>query len=425
MDIKSVQQRLSDLGLLDPPADGVWGGVSSWALGIVMGGSVQPEAVTSPAVEAALTAALPLPLVPGSDLPGLMVRAAVMRGAWICRHPKCYNIIYAEGTNLDGTGNGDPPNQFVAIRTLIQVGSDGIPRFASILGGGVAKWMATTEPSKYWTENPMNPNGAARLVPGQQKAWMMGEYDGAPALKQAGELAVQRDKNMTYKRYGPIYRGTDFGIHHHKDYGYPQNDEGRSSAGCCVGWQLAGHLQFMELLATDARYKASNGYLFSSTILLHGDLTALAPAALAARSPDAISRRCTNIWMTVFAGHSQKDGGDDPEVNAYTGDQIDPTKIGFSVSFHFDQPRPWVRAFNQTNGKVCEGPLVDVGPGLTNDPWWIDPNGQPGAHNGAGLDGTPAAWRELGLDPQVGKVRIDFELIKAPASTMASWRPQS
>src|SRR5262249_18358941 len=153
MDIKSVQRRLSDLGLLDPPADGVWGGVSSWALGIVMGGSVQPEAITSPAVEAALNVATPLPLSPGNDLAGVIVRAALASGAGICRHAECFNIIYAEGTNLDGTGNGDPPNEFMAIRTLIQVGSDGVPRFASIPGGGIAKWTATTEPSKYWTEN--------------------------------------------------------------------------------------------------------------------------------------------------------------------------------------------------------------------------------------------------------------------------------
>jgi hypothetical protein len=427
MDIKSVQQTLSDLGLLDPPADGIWGGVSSWALGIVMGGTVQPEAVTSSAVEAALTAATPLPLTPGDDLAGLMVRGALARGAWICRHPKCYNIIYAEGTNLDGAGNGDPPNQFMAIRTLIQVGSDGVPRFASIPGGGVAKWIATTEPSKYWTENPMDPHGAARLILGQQKAWVMGEYDNAPALKQADELAVQRDPNMTYKRYGPIYRGTHFGIHHHKDYGYPRNDEGRSSAGCCVGWQVDGHLQFMKLLATDARYIASNGYKFSSTILLHADLPALAPGAPPAVAPDVVSLRRMNIWMTVLAGHSQKDG-DDTDYSAYTGNQIDPNMVGFSVSFYFDQPRPWVRAFNPTTGKVCEGPLVDVGPGLTHDPWWNDPNGLPGAHSGAGLDATPAAWRALGFDPQDGKARINFELIKPPSPpagrTAASWTPQ-
>jgi hypothetical protein len=423
MDIKSVQQRLSYLGLLDPPADGMWGGVSTWALGIVMGGSVQPEAVTSPAVEAALTAATPLPLTPGNDLPGLMVRAAQARGAWICRHPGCYNIVYAEGTNLDGTGNGDPPNQFMAIRTLIQIGSDGVPRFASIPGGGVANWIATTEPSKYWTENPMNPNGAARLIPGQQKAWVMGEYDNAPALKQAGELAVQRDKDKTYKRYGPIYRGTHFGIHHHKDYGYPRNNEGRSSAGCCVGWQVNGHLEFMNLLATDARYKASHGYMFSSTLLLHSDLVAPALVAAASASMDALSRRCMNISMTVLDGHSRKDD-DGIDHSAYTINQVDPNMIGFSVSFHFDQPRPWVRAFNPAGEKVCEGPLVDVGPGLTHDPWWNDPTGRPGARNGAGLDATPAAWRALGFDPNVGKVRVHFELIRPPSSA-ASWTPQS
>ena len=48
MDIKSVQQTLSDLGLLNPRQT-EYGAV---ALGIVTGGIVQPEAVTSPAVEA-------------------------------------------------------------------------------------------------------------------------------------------------------------------------------------------------------------------------------------------------------------------------------------------------------------------------------------------------------------------------------------
>jgi hypothetical protein len=139
---------------------------------------------------------------------------------------------------------------------------------------------------------------------------------------------------------------------------------------------------------------------------------------------DALSRRCMNIWMTVLEGHSQKDGGDDIEYSAYTGTLIDPNMVGFAVSFHFDQPRPWVRAFNPASGQMCEGPLVDVGPGLTHDPWWHDPNGQPGARNGAGLEATPAAWRALGFDPQVGKVRVNFELINPPADRTASWTPQ-
>jgi hypothetical protein len=93
-----------------------------------MGGPVQTEAVTSLAVEAKLGTAQPLPLNPGDDLPGAMVKAALARGAWICRHPKCFNLIYAEGTDLDGSDNGDPPNHFASIRTLIVIGDDGIPR---------------------------------------------------------------------------------------------------------------------------------------------------------------------------------------------------------------------------------------------------------------------------------------------------------
>jgi len=424
MDIKTVQQHLHGLGLLDD-ADGRWGPVSSWALSQVMGGPVQVEAVTSQAVEDKILAATQLPLNPGADLAGIMVSAAIARGAWICRHPKCFNIIYAEGTNPDGSDNGDPPNHFAAIRTMIQVGTDGIPRFASVPGGGIAKWIATTEPGRYWTENPMNPNGAARLTLGQQKAWVVGEYHNGPALLQASDVTVQRDPNATYKRYGRIYTGS-YGIHHHADYSYSRNDQGHSSAGCCVGWNQNSHFnEFIPLCKKDPRYVASHGYLFMSTILTNSDLVAQQPKGrmrlpqAAPPDPSARSPRHDHIWMTVFAGHSQRDGGDDPETSAYTGDPIDPTKVGFSVSYRFHEPRPWVRAWNGDH--TVDGPLVDVGPGLTHDPWFDDPNGRPGARNNAGLDATPEAWKQLGLDPRLGKVRVSFQLIQSP--TFEKWRP--
>jgi hypothetical protein len=430
MDIISIQKKLSELGLLDPPADGTWGPVSSWALGVVMGGPVQTEAITSQAVEDKLLAAQPLPLNPGTDLPSLMVKAAIARGAWICRHPKCSNLIYAEGTDLDGSDNGDPPNHFAAIRTLIVIGTDGIPRFAPAPGGGVAKWIATTEPSRWWTENPMSDLGAARLTLGQHLGkWAPGQYHNGPALMQVRDTTVQRDPNATYKRYGKIYTG-NFGIEHHADYGYPRNNQGRSSAGCCVALSSDGHFnQFVPLYLADVRYRASHGYLFSATILTHADLVAQQPAKKGTTSlaqvvpvpPDARSPRHDNIWMTVFAGLSKADGGYDPEDSAYTGARIDPKKVGFSVSYHFSEPRPWVRAWN--GSKTVDGPLVDVGPGLTHDPWFDDPHGQPGANNHAGLDATPAAWRALGLDPRDGKVRISMQLIKPPA--LAAWKPKA
>lgn len=413
-DIITVQKRLGELGYLDPPADGMWGGVSGLALGYAMGGPVQAEAVTSKAVEDALAALQPLPLNPGTDLTGQVIRAMQAKSYWIGRHPKYVNFACVEGTDIDGSANDDAPNQFKAIKLAIRMSDAGIPQC-------IGKWIVTTQPSRYWTENPMNPNGAARVCPGQWKSWVMGEYHGNPAWVQAGELAVQRDPNATYKRYGPIYRGSDFGIHNHQDYGYPRNDEGRSSAGCWVTWKESDHEQFIELSRGDARYRASNGYRFIGNLLLHSDLPLVAAAAPA--SPDAISRRCANIWMTVFAGANRSEGGYDPNDSAYTNKPIDPEVAGFSLPLHFEQPRPWVRAFYK--GRSFAAPLCDVGPGHTHDPYWLDPDGRPLTEedgNGAGLDATPAAWRGLGLDPQVGKIRVDWELFR-PKSQIDVWRP--
>jgi hypothetical protein len=84
-----------------------------------------------------------------------------------------------------------------------------------------------------------------------------------------------------------------------------------------------------------------------------------------------------------------------------------------SVFMASDQPQPAVFY----NGKTVEGPLVDVGPAGTNNPFWNEKDGTPptkGKGNGAGLDATPAAWDAIGIskgDPARGKVKVDFELI--------------
>jgi len=113
--------------------------------------------------------------------------------------------------------------------------------------------------------------------------------------------------------------------------------------------------------------------------------------------------------MTEFSGSVEY------QNSAYTRKKIDPAQIGFSLPFKFDQPLPWVRVFY--NGKTVEGPLVDVGPGGTNNPFWNEKDGNSptvGKGNGAGLDATPAAWDAIGIgkgDPARGKVKVDFELI--------------
>jgi hypothetical protein len=138
----------------------------------------------------------------------------------------------------------------------------------------------------------------------------------------------------------------------------------------------------------------------------HPSMTSTPPTA------DVLSARSLGIWMTEFSGNG------DHQNSAYTGEKIDPTQIGFSLPFKFDQPLPWVRVFY--NGKAVEGPLFDVGPGRTDNPFWNEKGGRPQieeSRNGAGIDATPAAWDAIGIgkgDPTRGKAKVDFELIRPP-----------
>jgi hypothetical protein len=260
--ITDVQKALTELGLLDPPADGHFGPVSRWALAEAIKPAgldpPQEEEPISQTIWNAVRQAQPLPLNPGSDFAGNVVRAMQRGGYWINRHPDCFNIVYVEGMDVDGTPNQDRPNHFDSVRALIRV-VDGVPKI-------VGAWEATTEPSKYWTEHPMNRLGAARIKFGQWKAWNNGQYHGFPALLQVSDITVYRDIRQEYKRYDPTYTG-NFGIHNHQGYNYPRNDEGRSSAGCLVGRLNDGHREFMQLVQTDKRFVASNGYRFMVTVM--------------------------------------------------------------------------------------------------------------------------------------------------------------
>jgi hypothetical protein len=127
-----------------------------------------------------------------------------------------------------------------------------------------------------------------------------------------------------------------------------------------------------------------------------------------------LSNRSFGVWMTEFSGSG------DYQNSAYTGEKIDPGKVGFSLPFKFDPPLPWVRVIY--NGKTVEGPLVDVGPHRTNDPFWnrkADSPPEQGKGNGSDLDATPAVWDALGIgkvDPTRGKVKVDFELVRPPSA---------
>src|SRR5262245_2110411 len=233
-----MQARLIAQGLIDPPADGILGPLSRWAMS-------EPP---------------PAPLMPGSDLPGRIVRAMLARGHFVARHRDLLNIVYVEGMDPDGTANDNAPNRFNDLRCLVRI-VDGVPQLAGC-------WEATTEPSRHWTLDPMNPKGAARIAFGQYKAWALGRHRDHEALVQVADVTVCRDANRDFRRDGDARDTGLFGINQHWGYDLPRNDLGNSSAGCLVGRSTAGHREFMRLLKTDKRFLLSGGgYRFIATIL--------------------------------------------------------------------------------------------------------------------------------------------------------------
>lgn len=256
-----IQERLTAMGLLDPPADGVVGAVTRWALRMA-GIKGELTAETANAILQELSTMAALPLNPRDDLAGRIVRAAKERDFWIARHKDCCNIIYIEGMDEDGTANANKPNEFNDLRIVIQMTAAGVPKITGM-------WQATTEPGRYWTLRPMNSKGAARIAFGQWKSWTVGIHNEShEALVQTAPLMVWRDQNKDFSREGDTSDTGLFGINQHWGYDSPKTDLGHSSAGCLVGRMKTGHREFMNLIKGDARFKAGGAaYRFMTTVM--------------------------------------------------------------------------------------------------------------------------------------------------------------
>jgi peptidoglycan hydrolase-like protein with peptidoglycan-binding domain len=264
---KEVQQRLTEIGLLDPPPDGAFGQVSRWALAAFCkaAGLGAAEPITA-RIWQRLSSPEAAGLFPlddsGSDFASRVIRAMRARGDFVVRHPDAVNIVYVEGCGPTGVENDDAPNKFNDCRLAIRIGTGGKPFLAG-------SWEATTEPGRYWTVNPMNAKGAARIAFGQYKAWSKGEHrKDHEALVQTGTITVHRDLNKDYKRTGDaLDPGDSFAVNQHWGYDRPKEDIGRASAGCLVGRTMEGHREFMEIVKNDPRFKANNGYRFMTSVL--------------------------------------------------------------------------------------------------------------------------------------------------------------
>jgi len=200
------------------------------------------------------------------DLAGKIIAAMRAKGYRVDRDEGHLNIVYVEGMNVDGTSNDNAPNQFNDLRAVI--------RFVSGKPVIAGAWEGTTEPSRRWTQDPMNPKGAARIAFGQYTAWQIGVHHDHEALVQVAPVTVHRDLDKDYRRDGDARDAGLFGINQHWGYDLPRNDLGNSSAGCLVGRTKSGHRAFMALVKTDKRYLADRNHRFTTTILPAGAVLA-------------------------------------------------------------------------------------------------------------------------------------------------------
>ena len=173
------------------------------------------------------------------------------------------NIIYIEGADKNGTINSDKSNHFNDLRLVFAFNH----RDDAVIEGA---WEGTTEPGYWYTDNPMNPDGAARIAFGQYRSWQIGIHgysDPHEALVQVGPVKVHRDYNRDMVRTGVAIDEGYFGINQHWGYSHPVDDIGTASAGCLVGRTRTGHRAFMELVRSDRRCAANPDFIFTTAVI--------------------------------------------------------------------------------------------------------------------------------------------------------------
>ena len=255
------------MGLLEPPADGQLGPVTIAAVAQFQAFCKTNEQGIGKQTCKLLIEVSSLSfgeVKPGPGLASTIAAFYQSQNWYFSRSTGEVNICYLEGADADGQQNNDAPNEWNDRRILWKV-QDGVP----VITGN---WTASCEPGWWYTLNPMNPRGCARIKnPAQYKAWRIGTHGGAkphPALVQVAPIEIFRDHNKDMIRLGDKLESGLFGIHQHWGYGMEFVD--RSSAGCMVAPDWGGHLAFIAGCKSDRRYKLNPAYTFS-TAFIPGD----------------------------------------------------------------------------------------------------------------------------------------------------------
>lgn len=169
-----------------------------------------------------------------------------------------FNIIYLEGLSASNAElNNDALDFWNDTRAVINSAGE-VLHFS----------QATTEPGRYYTDNPLNANGAARIALGYHKeCWCFGNHKGQDALVQCGAIKVFRDLNKDGFRVGDKqFTGSDYGLNQHTTNGDGSESIGRWSAGCLVGRWPATHAKFMALCRASGKKRFSTIVLDASAL---------------------------------------------------------------------------------------------------------------------------------------------------------------
>lgn len=200
-----------------------------------------------------------------------VVEVCEARGYELDRRAGATNIFAIEGFSSKTLSKiTDTPDRWNDSIGILTFDTSGSPKILCLYEG-------TTEPGAYYTRNPLNRNGAARLQLGFHKnLWSLGLHRGYEALSQVGTATLVRDLNENGKRDDKVSRETNNGINLHttKTTGWRGafNDfVGQWSAGCVVIKAPNNFKNFIQLLKEGLQYKSLGRRATYNFILLWQD----------------------------------------------------------------------------------------------------------------------------------------------------------
>jgi lysozyme family protein/GH24 family phage-related lysozyme (muramidase) len=269
-----VQEKLIQFCILDPPADGKWGGQSKAALawfqqmkGLSASGEIDQATLTALQNTSEL-----VPLHLGSDFASRLAKYMINKGYYVPRGDKRYSIVYVQSLNENFQLTGNTPDAWDDRRIILEIPNNGVPRI-------VNHWRATTDPGKVAVQTTKVSGGAAQVAFGQYQAWQHGQHGIGkrsgpyPALVQVGPVDIVRDTNRNFRRDDGdtlVRQSVGNGINQH--HGWGAGNVGHNSHGCLVGKDIKGHEEFIAMCKQDLRYQVNRNYIYFTTVIDGQDL---------------------------------------------------------------------------------------------------------------------------------------------------------